>query len=300
MIGGLGLYLSLRGVNWDTVSTTLQAVRPGWLTLAVAGVVGVALLKATRWYYLFTPDHRTLDWWSLLSILILAQVVNIAVPIRGGGEILRIGSATRRFPVSALRIGGTIVVEKLVDLLALGLIALIVTPLIAQITGQPIFSIALWLLAAGMLLGIALAVRFRRPLWNLLSRWPVAACFLDQLLKGFSVLRSTASICKLVGWTTAIWALSLASLFWTLRATHVAIPFWGVLMLLLLLNLGNFLPTPPGLIGLVQYMCVLVLTSLGIARDQTLGTSIVLHLVLVLPLLLLAFPAWMRVGRKAL
>ena len=61
MLGGLGLYLSLRDVEWNTVGETLRAVRPVWLILAVVCVVGVAWLKAMRWYSLFTPNDRHLD-----------------------------------------------------------------------------------------------------------------------------------------------------------------------------------------------------------------------------------------------
>ena len=297
-LGAVGLYLSLRSVNWSAVLAALRAVRPGWLIPAVLCVVGVASLKAARWHRLFAPDHHTLDWWSLLSILILAQVVSIAVPVRGGGEMLRVGLMSRRFSVSALRASGTIVVEKLVDLLALGMVALAIAPLAAQVVGQRILSAALWLLGAGALLALTLVVRFRRSLWRRLSRWRVAARFVDQLLSGFNALRSVALAFELVGWTVAVWILSFASLFWVLRASCVTIPLWGVVVLLLLLHLGYVLPTPPGLIGLVQYVCVLVLTFFGVARDQTLGTGIVLHLVLVLPLLLLAFPAWLRVTKE--
>jgi len=298
MLGGLGLYLSLRDVEWNTVWETLRAVRPVWLILAVVCVVGVAWLKAMRWYSLFTPNDRHLDGWSLAAILILAQVVNIVVPLRGSGEMLRIGWVTRRYSINALQVGGTLVVEKLTDLLVLLGIALAVLPWVAQIVGRTVFIFALWLLVAGVLIMTAVVVRFRGAFADRLGRWPLAARYLDQVFGGFSALRSVNSTWELTGWTLAVWVLSFASLFGTLQAAQIAIPVEGGGVLLLLLYLSFLLPTPPGLIGLVQYVCVLVLTFFGVTRDRALGAGIVLHLVLVLPLLALAFPAWLYVGRR--
>jgi hypothetical protein len=46
------------------------------------------------------------------------------------------------------------------------------------------------------------------------------------------------------------------------------------------------------MVGTVQYLSILTLGAYGLGPDQGLATGIVLHLVLVLPLLALALPAW--------
>jgi uncharacterized protein (TIRG00374 family) len=305
-VGGLGLFLALDEVDGDAVLTALRGVRAEWLLLAVLGVVLVALFKAARWYRLFTPDHQAIDWRALLTILLLAQVSNVAVPIRGVGEMLRVGLTVRRFPVSALRVGGTIVVEKLVDLLALGGIALVSAPVLGKIVGPKALTVTRWLLAASVLVLLLLSIprlapwraRGERSRTSWLGRWLLATRHLDQLSSGFAALRSSAAVWELTGWTVAVWAFSLGSLVCTLQATAVSVPIWGGVMLLLLLHLGFLLPTPPGLIGLVQYVCVTVLTGFDVPRSQAFGTGVVLHLVLVVPLVLGAVLAWFCMGRE--
>jgi uncharacterized membrane protein YbhN (UPF0104 family) len=308
IVGGLGLFLALDEVDGEAVLTALRGVRAGWLLLAVLGVVLVALLKAARWYWLFTPNHQAVDWRALLTILLLAQVSNVAVPIRGVGEMLRVGLTVRRFPVSVLRVGGTIVVEKLVDLLALGGIALVSAPVLGQLLGPLALTVTWWLVAVGVLVLLLASILWLAP-WRAcgergrsgwLGRWHFATRHLDQLSSGFAALRSRAAVWELTGWTVAVWALSLGSLVCTLQATAVSVPVWGGVLLLLLLHLGFLLPTPPGLIGLVQYVCVRVLTFFDVPRSQAFGTGIVLHLVLVVPLVLCAVLAWFFMGRELL
>jgi uncharacterized membrane protein YbhN (UPF0104 family) len=299
-VGGVGLFLSLRGVRWSAVLEALKGVRRGWLALAVLSSVGVAVLKATRWYRLFVPDQDSLAWRSVLATLILAQTVNVIVPIRGVGEALRVGMVTRRFPVSALRVGGTIVLEKSLDLASLSLLALAVAPISGQIVGEPILSTAILLLVGGGLLGMALAVRFRRELRDWMGRWPgrwpeKVSRLLDQLLQGFNALRSGDVAWEPVAWTAAVRCLSLASLLAALCSVGIPVPLLGIVVLHVLLNFSYLLPTPPAMIGLVQYVTILVLGFFGIARAEALGAGVVLNVTILSPFLLFGLPAWLYV-----
>lgn len=298
IIGGLGLYMALEDVDSGAVLSALRGVHVGWLLVAVLGVVFGALLKSMRWYRLLGSKDQVVDWRSLLTILLVAQVGNVVVPIRGVGEMLRVGLTARRFPVGALRIGGTIVVEKLVDLVALVGILLLSLPVIGELVGPSTFTVTRWSLAAGALLVLLVVVAMGASWRGWLGRWLLSTRHFDQLSSGFAALRSRASVWELMGWTVAVWAVSLASLVCTLEATRIAVPLWGGVLLLVLLHLGFLLPTPPGLIGLVQYVAVEVLTRFDVSRSQAFGVGVVLHLVLVLPLLLCAVLAWFCVGRK--
>lgn len=295
-VGAAGLALSLRGVRWPALVEALKGVERGWLALAVVCSAGVGVLKATRWYRLFVPDHGQVDWGSVVATLLLAQMVNVVVPVRGGGEALRIALLTRRFPVSVLRVGGTIVLEKLLDVASLSLLAVAVAPIAARIVDRPILSRAMLLLSAGAFLGLALGVRFRRELQGWLERWPGIARQLDQLLRGFNALRSGDWAWEPVAWTAAVRCLSFASLLAAVRSMGVRVPLLAAVALDVLLNLSFLLPTPPALIGLVQYASVLVLGLFGIPRAEALGAGVMLHLTILSPFLLFGLPAWVYVS----
>jgi len=290
-VGGAGLALSLRGVSWPALAQALRGVLPGWLALAVLASAGVAALKAARWYRLFVPHHRDLELAALGATLIVAQMVNVVVPIHGGGEALRIGLLTRRFPVGALRVSGTIVLEKLLDVGSLSLLGLVAAPVTAQLVGRPLLSRAALVAAGAALLALALAVRFRRGLRRRLRPWPRVAGWVDQLLSGFNALQSGDVAWEPVAWTAAVRCLSFVSLIAALSSTGVRLPLVGIVALDVLLNLSYLLPTPPALIGLVQAVTVLVLGFFGIAGVATVGAGMVLHLTVLAPYVVFGLPA---------
>jgi uncharacterized membrane protein YbhN (UPF0104 family) len=229
LLGGLTAWLAVRQVRWSVVLGTLRAVRPGYLALAVGCTVGVAVLKAVRWQRLLAPAGKSANWRIAFSVLVLAQLTNIAVPVRGAGEVLRVGLVMRRAHLSALHVGATLVVEKAVDLLALGAIALAVLPAFAPAIGlHGGWSWAMPLLLAATLLGLAILVYSRGTLAGWLARWPTLQRNLEQLRAGLTALVSWASAAALLLLTAAIWLLSLSALFLTLQATRASIPLVGV------------------------------------------------------------------------
>jgi len=290
-VGGAGLALSLRGVSWSSLVQALRGVQRGWLALAVLASAGVAVLKAARWWRLFLPHHRDLGFPALGAALIVAQMINVVVPIHGGGEALRIGLLTRRFSVSALRVSGTIVLEKLLDVGSLSFLGLIAAPVTAQLVGRPLLSQAALLTAGAALLTLALAVRFRHGLRCRLQRWPRVAGWVDQLLSGFNALQSRDLAWEPVAWTAAVRCLSFVSLIAALSSAGVRLPLVGIVALDVLLNLSYLLPTPPALIGLVQAVTVLVLGFFDIGGVATVGAGMVLHLTVLAPYLVFGFPA---------
>lgn len=290
-VGGAGLALSFRGVSWPAVVDALRQVRGGWLALAALSSAGVAVLKAGRWYRLFVPDQRSLDLLAVMATLIVAQMVNVVVPIHGGGEALRIGLITRRFPVGALRVSGTIVLEKLLDAASLGLLGLAVAPVTAQLVGSPGLSRVVLLLVAGVLLASVLAMRYRNHIRRRFAQWPRFAGWVDQLMSGFNALGSRDIAWEPVAWTALVRCLSLVSLVAALQSTGLSVPLLGIVALDVLLNVSYLLPTPPALIGLVQYVTVLALGFFGITGAPTVGAGIVVHLTILAPYLLFGFPS---------
>lgn len=290
-VGGVGLALSFRGVSWPGVMEALAHVRGGWLAAALLSSAGVGVLKAARWYRLFVPDQRGLEFLAVGTTLIVAQMINVVVPIHGGGEALRIGLIARRFPLSALRVSGTIVLEKLLDAASLGLLALAAAPVTAQHVGSPALSRLALAVAAGVLLASALAMRYRNPIRRRLSGWPRIAGWVDQVLSGFNALESGNLAWEPVMWTALVRCLSLVSLAAALQSMGLSVPLLGIVALDVLLNVSYLLPTPPALIGLVQYVTVLALGFFGIAGAPTVGAGIVVHLTVLAPYLLFGLPA---------
>ena len=298
ILGGAALVVSLRGVAWETLTAVMRDVRWPWFGLAVVCSVLVACLKAVRWHRLLAPNLPDLRWPLTLATLILAQTLNLAVPIRGLGETLRVGMLSRKTGGHVLQIGGTLILEKALDTLSLALLGVVLAPMLMAMVESAWVS-RLLILTAVIGIGLFLVVRFHRATLGWLKRWPRLSRWLDRLLSGLDALRSQSRGWEIAGWTAAVRAVSVVSSFLGLRAVRVGVPLRGLVALDIFLNLSFLLPSPPGLIGVVQYLCILVLGFFGVARAQALVAGMLLNVIIVAPVLLLAAPAWLHVTMRA-
>ena len=118
------IYLSLRGLEvaegenkWDYLKHTWQSAHKGWLiAMAVLSLIS-HLLRAERWRLLLVPVgfNATLVH-SLLSVMV-GYLVNLVIP--RGGEISRCYNLYKLDKIPVVESFGTVVIERIVDLLCL-------------------------------------------------------------------------------------------------------------------------------------------------------------------------------------
>lgn len=85
----LFLWLAVRKAPLDQVLATFAAVRYRYVALALALVLLSAPLRALRWKLLYHPAQEGLPVLHLAAILLISQMLNIVLPVRGG-EVARI------------------------------------------------------------------------------------------------------------------------------------------------------------------------------------------------------------------
>jgi uncharacterized membrane protein YbhN (UPF0104 family) len=299
-LGAAFLALAVRDVSWEVARSSLQRVNVGWLSLATVGVVLVAVIKSERWRWLFFPRHRSVTPLDVLAVTLLGQVVNILLPVRLG-EVLRVGLLARSTDLRVTATIGTIVVEKLVDTLVLAAMALLLAPALISLTGQTPSSPGLFLASLAALVGGVLILSRRQVVsaWlrNAVGRWPGGrwlAAKLDLSLSSLDLLQHRQAWQALGGWTALAWFLSILNIFITFAAFDLSVPPTAAFLIVILIHLGLVLPKAPGMVGLIQYVSVLVLTHYGVERSIAFGYGLVLHLLLVVPLVVLAAWGWYR------
>jgi uncharacterized membrane protein YbhN (UPF0104 family) len=238
----------------------------------------------------------------------ISQMLNLVIPIRLG-EVARLGLMRQENrPVGATF--GTIVVEKTLDLLAVGLVLLVAIPL--ALAPQ---TLRLEAGATGLLLGVALFAglivlgRLEKPVSAWLARqpgpsgarlgraWHWARRAVSAALASMAALRGR-QLARVAALTAAIWLLSLITVQVMLQAFGLPLGWGAPVALMLALTSSNWAPTPPAMIGVVGAVTMAVLDPFGVdpARGLALGT--VLNAVLVGPPVLLGGIAlWMRLWR---
>lgn len=309
VVGGLCLWLSLRGLDLEELRTALSQSQVSWLAAALAAVVVVAFIKAARWWFLYPRSFRPSSWLSTFPVLMTAQMLNVLVPLRLG-EIARVGLMLQEH-VSAGSTLSTIVVEKSLDLLAVGCLIILILPAAVLPDWFPLSSgmsmgfsgvallaalLAIWLgrarlkALAGRILGFRgwLPARWQARLMRLVS----------EILDGLGALTDLKSALPVVALTVGNWLASIFTMAAMLAAFGLPVQWHVALVLSLTIYLSNLVPTPPALVGVIGAVTVMTLRWFEIVRVEATALGLALNVVLISPLVILGgWSTWQRFSK---
>lgn len=112
-----GIQVSEGENKWDFLLRTWQSADKMWLLLMAAIAMFSHVLRAERWCMLMaTPEHRVKFTDSFVSLMV-GYLVNLVVP--RGGEVSRCYNLYKLDKTPVERSFGTVVVERLVDVVCL-------------------------------------------------------------------------------------------------------------------------------------------------------------------------------------
>lgn len=116
-LGLLLAWLSLRNIPTETLLENFRAVNPYWLMLALLVAVFSHLIRSLRWNMLLEPSGHHVRPINAFMAVMSAYFINLALPRTG--EVARCG-LVNRYDRVPLNIGvGTVVAERVVDMLLL-------------------------------------------------------------------------------------------------------------------------------------------------------------------------------------
>lgn len=297
LVGAACLWFSLREVRPAAFIQEISSFSRPLVLLSIGSVILVGMAKALRWQWLYGTMGRDRPWSTHFSILMISQMLNLVIPIRIG-EIARLGLMRQEGRPLGVTFG-TIVIEKALDLLAVGLIVLLFAPIaLLPVAARPNAGLTGPLLGLVIFLALLAIVRLQAPLLRLVDAIPVPqnrrlAWFFSRIQRGLrAVLTSMgelrgAQLVRVTALTAAIWLLSLANVYVMLAAFGLDLGWGAALALMLALTYSNWMPTPPAMIGVVGAVTVVVLAPYGVEPARSLALGTVLNLVLVGPPVLL-------------
>lgn len=129
-ITGFLVWFSLRGLQvkegenkWEYIYHTWQAANKGWLLMMAALLMMSHVIRAVRWKMLMKPTGHPITLKSGFLSLLVGYLVNLVIP--RGGEVSRCYNLYKldKSPVEVSF--GTVIVERLTDLICLVLLLLI-------------------------------------------------------------------------------------------------------------------------------------------------------------------------------
>lgn len=231
------------------------------------------VFRAVMWRVTTRPLQQV-GFSALFGGVIVGYMANNLLPVRAG-ELVRTYYLAARTGIPGVAVFSTVCIERVLDLVSLGLLLLAglglgIRELGLDTAGATLIALAA-VLAAGVLVlaGLGRLNRLPEKSGGILVR---ARIRVKEFLEPVRNLRQSKTLLLLGGLSLAAWAsnyLSLLPLVYGAQNRPEA-----ALLLLLFINLGLLIPSSPGALGVMQVAFWTALVPFGIAREQALALSL--------------------------
>ncbi|HEX7071461.1 MAG TPA: lysylphosphatidylglycerol synthase transmembrane domain-containing protein [Rhodothermales bacterium] len=300
-LAGLLLFLALRGLDLDEIGAALSDANYLWLIPLVLVVLASHWLRAWRWVMLIEalpPDERPVrrvTTAEAFGAVLIGYMVNYVAPRLG--EVVRTANLATRQKIGFSSLFGTVVVERILDVvvLLLGLLSVVVLlrhriedlylvfvePLRLELGLVPMLLVGLGTLALFAAIFFISRSYLRAStrasaIWKRRIR-PLASSFKAGLL---TIVRSRRRTGLIVS-TLAIWSCYALAAHMPFYLLNMVEPYqislvdsWSIM---LLGAVGVALPSPGGT-GTFHFITILVLTTFfDVARAPAAAYAVLTH-----------------------
>jgi hypothetical protein len=283
----------VRGIRWSDVRFYLHDVRPALLV----GVVGLNAtmmgIKAARLRLLLAPGNATLS--SCFRALLTSSAINNVAPLRAG-DVARLWMLERSAGVTKVAAAAASVIERLVDIGALGLLAIgpslhepsrrwaaVAAPVVLATTVGLLWALRSVTRAPSRRERLAAGAQHR-------PRWLTKLSELrDSIAGGAAVLRNRRRLASTVGLSLAAWITETLMVVTCAKALRLDVTTPIAIVTLLGINLALALPSTPSGAGPFEASAVIVLTAAGIPKPAAIAFALSYHLIQVFPVTVVGF-----------
>jgi uncharacterized protein (TIRG00374 family) len=308
------LFLFLRNADLDKVLTSVRAARVDYLLASVALTCVTYLIRAERWQYLLAPLGPT-RFLTVLRTTVIGFAASAVLPARAG-EVIRPYLLARREGLSATAVFATIIVERILDLVAvlllLGAFLLWFDPGL-EARDSAVFSAIRYggLVMTPVALGTLVVMFFMAGHPERLHGWVlkaqrvlptqlalIIARLAQTFAEGFAVVRSPLRVLAALGWSLVLW-MSIAAGLWAVAVGFgIDMPFTGGWLMLAPLVVGVAVPTPGGVGGFHEAFRLGATSFFGADNDTAVGAAIVLHAISMVPVVIVGLIFTIQDGLK--
>jgi uncharacterized protein (TIRG00374 family) len=292
----------LRNADLGRVWSAVAAARADFLALSVALTALTFVIRAERWQYLLGPLGPT-TFRNVFRTTVIGFAASAVLPARAG-EVIRPYLLARKEGLSAAATFATILVERVIDLVAV--LVLLLAFLVwfdpgVEARDSAVFSAIRFgaLVMAPVAVGALLLMFFMAGHPERLHEWLLkaerilparAAAAIAKLARtfaeGFAVVRRPERLVAALAWSIVLW-MSIAAGIWAVAvAFGIAMPFTGGWLMLAPLVVGVAVPTPGGVGGFHEAFRLGATSFFGADNDTAVGAAIVLHAISVGPVAL--------------
>ncbi len=283
-------YIALSGIDFGEVWHALRTSDYLWLIPALLAFALGSIARGLRWRSLFAPGRRP-PRGAVLDATMIGYFYNSILPARAG-EAARVLVLNQRSPAAAVEIVGTVVIERLYDLVTILLIFFVAEPWLAHVSWFGAAALAAVVLAL-LIVAAVVVLAFYGDRFLRLLLWPLRrfSAFsgagldrtVEELRHGLSGLRHGTVALEAFLWTVAAWMFSALCAYFVTVAFHLHLPFACGVLVVVVVGLSMILPSPPGAIGVFEGAALIALKAYGVPHSQALPYALVLHAVNLVP-----------------
>ena len=286
----------------------------GWIVLGELAYLGFILTRSWRWQVILRASAPHASLGDATAVTAIGFALNSVSPFKLG-ELLRIGAIAPRVKIGVGEAGATVVVERVLDVLALVVIAVAA----AAISGGGSNSFGLWsgifvIAAISVAIGVVAYLMVTHPqatlaiIERMATRLPTRVAtfvdaFAESVLQGFASLRSRGRLATAGVLSIVVWLWIVAGLIAFFRALTPQLSLSTLVLACTIFVVSQAVSITPGSVGTYEGFFLLVLSTFG-ARPPALVTAVaVLSHVANIAILLAAGAVgalWLRLNRPAL
>ena len=302
LISIVGLWYAFQEINFKEFWSHLSSVNFGLLFFAMGLMIFSVLIRAYRWKLILKPfENFRIN--PLFESLMVGYFGNSVLPFRIG-EVLRGYSLSKVSPLTFSVTFGTIILERILDMLGLILLIGIFTlamfsigdpkliPLIPVWMMESIFTaviITVVLFISILIFGRKLLIYFNRIQnghESLLFKKVVGT--LINLFDGITSLKNSNHSFQIALQTIYLWIIYYACAYLITQAVNINIGWIGVGIVLIGTTLSITVPAAPGYIGTYHAVVVFLGTTLfAIPRPEAQAFAVIIHASGYLPFVIL-------------
>lgn len=275
-ISAICFWVLFRGFDFRILRSNLLEAKYAWFLPAIVLFLLNMTLRGIRWKILLS-SIKPLPFKIVFPALNMGFFANNVLPARGG-EVVRAMMIARQGEMSVGSVFGSIIAERLGDMIGLLLIVCFASHLL------PWSKLPIRTIAAGAVFGGILSAVFVRYAKKHHDKNPSASgvagkivAFFNHLTEGFLALQSFTKTVSLVLLSWAIWTNELLMPFFISRALHLDLNFFEAAGLMTGLSVGVMIPAAPGYLGTYEFFGKSVLVMLGKPAAASIGFVVVLH-----------------------
>ena len=283
------LWLFSRGLEPADLGRVFARLSVPAVAVALVFLVAGWGVRILRWWHMLRVLDPGLPFVACVRPFLAGMALNNLLPLRAG-DAFRVVGCRRWLQAPAARVAGTVVIERILDVVALlAIFFFCLAGLPAGVFPRGFVQAAIW--GAGgvlvaMLCLLLLASWLQRSAARLAGhRWSNAAAMrhIGDLAGTLALVRSLPRMLALFGLSAVAWACEGAVFAAVALALGIDAELFGPWLSLAAGTLATALPSAPGYIGTFHYFAAQGIAAYGVSAETAAAFALTVHAVLWLP-----------------